>query len=274
MATAKRVVRGRIIPRTDGKRIEELVGMATTKTSSVSVAKMLAPPGWSEPAQTPEFDEVVVVSRGQLTVVLPRGRKLRVAAGETALVPRGVRVVYRNDEHGACEYLSICAPAFRLELAHVEPPTPRASAGAVVLDLSHPRARRHAKFVESSARRFLEQLQLGDVELSISLVGDTAIRRLNRTWRRKDKPTDVLSFPAGEMPAGTPGRKPLGDVVISLDTAARASKPFGRTLEEELARYLAHGILHLLGYDHEASPKEEKRMRAMEERLLGARGMI
>lgn len=148
------------------------------------------------------------------------------------------------------------------------------AAREVAVEVAHPKGRRHARRLETSARRFLERLELGNVELSIALIGDRAIRRLNRTWRRKDKPTDVLSFPAGALPAGTPGPRPLGDVVISLDTAERAAREEGRTVEAELDRYLAHGLLHLLGYDHERSPREAKRMRAEEERLLGGRGMV
>jgi probable rRNA maturation factor len=73
---------------------------------------MLAPPGWSEPAQKPEFDEVVLVLRGQLTLVVD-GKRERIRPGEVGWVPRGRRVIYRNDGQGACDYWSICAPAFR-----------------------------------------------------------------------------------------------------------------------------------------------------------------
>ncbi|MBX5482336.1 MAG: rRNA maturation RNase YbeY [Myxococcaceae bacterium] len=124
------------------------------------------------------------------------------------------------------------------------------------------------------ARRFLSKLELEDVELSISLVGDRAIRRLNRIWRHKDKATDVLSFPAGELPRGVPGPKPLGDVVISLDTAHRAARAYERTVEDELRRYLAHGLLHLLGYDHEQSAAAARKMAKLEAHLLGETGMI
>ena len=111
--------KGKIVPREDGKRIEEFVGVETTGTESVSVARMLAPPGWSEPAHTPEFDEVVIVLKGELTLVVERKRQV-IGEGEMGLVPRGQRVVYRNDGQGACDYYSVCAPAFRVELAHIE----------------------------------------------------------------------------------------------------------------------------------------------------------
>ncbi|HLM46598.1 MAG TPA: rRNA maturation RNase YbeY [Myxococcaceae bacterium] len=245
--------KGKIIPREDGKRIEEFVGAATTGTDSMSVARMLAPPGWSEPAQTPEFDEVVIVLKGELTLVVD-GRRQVVGEGELGLVPKGHRVVYRNDGQGACDYYSFCAPAFRVELAH-------------------PQGKRFSKQVTELAETFLQKLELSGCELSISLVGDHAIRRLNRTWRKKDKATDVLSFPAGDAPKGTPGPRQLGDVVISLDTAKRQAKEYERTLESEVARYLAHGVLHLLGYDHER-PRDAQKMARTEERLLGESGMV
>ncbi|QQR42164.1 MULTISPECIES: rRNA maturation RNase YbeY [Myxococcus] len=267
-----RLRKGKLIPRDDGKRIEEFVGAATTSTDSASVARMLAPPGWSEPAQRPEFDEVVIVLTGELTIVV-EGRRERISAGEVGLVPRGKRVVYRNDGQGACDYWSVCAPAFRPELAHMETPKPRVQENHVTIQVAHGQGRDFARLLTTWARAYLVQLELSGVELSLSLVDDRAIRRLNRTWRQKDKATDVLSFPAGDLPKGTPGPRPLGDVVISLDTAKRQAKEYGRTLEAEMARYLAHGLLHLLGHDHER-PRDAKRMAALEEQLLGERGMV
>lgn len=279
-----RLRKGKIIPREDGKRIEEFVGAATTGTDSVSVARMSAPPGWAEPAQTPDFDETVMVLSGELTLVVERKRE-RIAAGEVGLVPRGKRVVYRNDGEAPCEYFSVCAPAFRPELAHMEDPDAaperRAAARAkrgqganvVTVQVAHAQAQRYAQPLEALARQYLDRLELRDCELSLSLVGDRAIRRLNRTWRKKDKATDVLSFPSGDAPPGTPGPRLLGDVVISLDTARRQAKEYERSLDVEMARYLAHGILHLLGHDHE-KPTEARRMASLEERLLGGRGMV
>ncbi|WP_434389393.1 rRNA maturation RNase YbeY [Melittangium boletus] len=265
--------KGKVIPRDDGKRIEEFVGAATTGTDGVSVARMLAPPGWKEPAQTPEFDEVVIVLKGQLTLVVD-GRRQLIEEGEMGLVSRGRRVVYRNDGQGACDYYSVCAPAFRVELAHMEEPEEASpEENRVTVQVAHPQGKRFAKQVTDLAEAFLEKLELTGCELSISLVGDHAIRRLNRTWRKKDKATDVLSFPAGEAPKGTPGPRQLGDIVISLDTAKVQAKEYERTLESEVARYLAHGLLHLLGHDHER-PKDAQRMARAEEQLLGASGMV
>lgn len=268
-----RLRQGKIIPREDGKRIEEFVGNATTRTPSVSVARMWAPPGWSEPAQTPEFDEVVVVLKGALTLVV-NGKRERIEQDEVGLVPRGAKVVYRNDDTVACDYLSVCAPAFLPQLAHMEAEkTERSGGHQIQLELGHPRAKKYGGLLESAARAYLDKLKLKRRELSLSLVTDRAIRRINRTWRRKDQPTDVLSFPAGEQPKGTPGPAPIGDVVISLDTAERVAKENGWKVEDELLRYLAHGILHLLGHDHH-KPKERQAMQALEAELLGREGLI
>ena len=82
-------------------------------------------------------------------------------------------------------------------------------------------------------------------EVALVLTGDRAVRTLNARYRGKDKPTDVLSFPG---PGGEVG---LGDIVISVDTAARNARTFRRTLAQELDVLALHGFLHVLGYDHE-----------------------
>ena len=124
-----------------------------------------------------------------------------------------------------------------------------------------------------SARRFLATLDLERVELSVLLTDDASIRALNRSWRRKDRPTDVLSFPTGSPPPGHPGPRHLGDVILSLDTARRQARARGRTLGDELDLYLAHGLLHLLGHDHHRRADAE-RMAFLENRLLGRPGMV
>ena len=102
-------------------------------------------------------------------------------------------------------------------------------------------------------------------ELSLALVRDRRMRALNREWRGKDRPTDVLSFPQH-------GRS-IGDVVISLDTARRQAREGGWSLAAELRRLLAHGLLHCLGHDHH-TPAQARRMAAAERRLLGREGMV
>ncbi len=111
----------------------------------------------------------------------------------------------------------------------------------------------------------LEALELPLAELSVLLTDDGEIHRLNREHRGKDKPTDVLAFAMDENvpdPAGI-----LGDVVISLDTAERQARARGRPLLEEVRFLLAHGVLHLIGYDH-AEPEEKREMVAMTRRLV------
>jgi probable rRNA maturation factor len=96
-------------------------------------------------------------------------------------------------------------------------------------------------------------------EVALVLTGDRAVRTLNARYRGKDKPTDVLSFPG---PGGEAG---LGDIVISVETAARNAKEYGRTLPQELDILALHGFLHVLGYDHETDDgtmdRLEKRLR-------------
>lgn len=107
-------------------------------------------------------------------------------------------------------------------------------------------------------------------ELSIVLTGDSEIRRLNRLYRKKNKTTDVLSFPLLEgkkMKTSLKGPVALGDVVISVPQTKRQAVQRGRKLRQELALLLTHGILHLLGYDHVTRP-QEKKMFILQDRLL------
>lgn len=107
-------------------------------------------------------------------------------------------------------------------------------------------------------------------ELSLELIGERRMRRLNREYRKKDRPTDVLAFPIREavMPRGMrPVTQMLGDVVISLPTAVRQAREARRSIDDELAMLLVHGVLHLCGYDHERNQREAARM-ARRERAL------
>ncbi len=108
-------------------------------------------------------------------------------------------------------------------------------------------------------------------ELSLELIGDTRMRRLNREYRKKDRSTDVLAFSIREavMPRGMrPATEMLGDVVISFPTAVRQAKEAGRSIDDELAMLLVHGVLHLCGYDHERNQREAARMSRRERALL------
>lgn len=119
--------------------------------------------------------------------------------------------------------------------------------------------------LKEKAQRILKLLDQRRVELSLVLVGNRKIRELNVRYRYKNKPTDVLSFPSGErLPTGA---KLLGDVVISVEQAEIQAKRRGKALDEEMESLLIHGILHLLGYDHERSKEAAKTMRRMERKI-------
>ncbi len=112
------------------------------------------------------------------------------------------------------------------------------------------------------AEQMLAALRLPKAELSVLLCDDDTIHALNRDYRHKDKPTDVLAFAMREGEGGGLNPDLLGDVVISLDTARRQAIAGGRTIASEVTILLAHGLLHLLGYDHQTDD-EERRMNAM-----------
>ncbi len=118
----------------------------------------------------------------------------------------------------------------------------------------------------------LAELELAHAELSVLLTNDAQVHALNRKHREKDKPTDVLSFPldeGGGADGAVSGTRVLGDVVISLDTAARQARARKRELLPEMRFLLAHGLLHMLGYDH-GDPAEKREMDAMTRRLVRA----
>jgi probable rRNA maturation factor len=144
--------------------------------------------------------------------------------------------------------------------------------------------------LERSARAILTDVGETSAELGILFVGDQRMRGLNRRYRGKDRTTDVLAFAMRDVHAGerqgARGKGPrvkrkillspaahlmpdiLGDVVISIPTARRQAKEARRSLDEELACLLVHGILHLCGYDHERGEKEASRMHRRERMIL------
>lgn len=124
--------------------------------------------------------------------------------------------------------------------------------------------------VQSRARLLLAAAGLRDSVLSVLLVGDRAMRTLNRRYRGKDRTTDVLSFSFREGPGADVQRSLLGDIVICVPTARRQARDAGHSLQGEIDRLLIHGLLHLVGYDHERGGTEEQRMRVREQRLLEA----
>lgn len=125
--------------------------------------------------------------------------------------------------------------------------------------------------VSADARALLKHLGMPKAELSILLCDDAFIRDLNAQWRQKDEPTDVLSFAMGEGEGADVNPDLLGDIVISVETAARQGAALGLTLDQEIRVLLVHGLLHLLGYDH-VDPADAPEMRAKEAELLAALG--
>jgi len=115
----------------------------------------------------------------------------------------------------------------------------------------------------------LKDLNLFEADLSVTVTDDEEIRGINRQYRGMDKPTNVLAFALeeGEPMPGAP--RVLGDIVISGETILREAPPLGYTDGEMFYFYLVHGLLHLIGFDHELGPEQEARQAAETERLWG-----
>jgi probable rRNA maturation factor len=103
--------------------------------------------------------------------------------------------------------------------------------------------------------------------LSLTFVGKTRMQNLNRTYRKRDYATDVLAFPMQDVLQSSLAF--IGDVVICMPVALAQASRFGNTADEEILRLLIHGILHLLGYDHETTDREAKRMKRKEHTIFG-----
>ena len=138
------------------------------------------------------------------------------------------------------------------------------------------RGRRYADRLRADAEHLMVAANLRECELSLSVVSDRAIRALNRNYRGIDSATDVLSFSQIEQAGVAPAKSPsvtnsaglmLGDVVISIDTALRQARDLRVTPASRLRRLLIHGFLHLIGYDHERSRSEARKMFARERTL-------
>jgi probable rRNA maturation factor len=136
-----------------------------------------------------------------------------------------------------------------------------------------PLLRRAAGAALTQARRDRRSKSTASAAVAVALIDDRAMRKLNRVYRGKDKPTNVLSFPSGEAADGKPPpRQPLGDIAIALGTVEREAKAQGKTVADHLAHLMVHAVLHLLGYDHESDPEAE-RMEALERKALAALGI-
>jgi probable rRNA maturation factor len=147
---------------------------------------------------------------------------------------------------------------------------------AVEFRCQSPKGRRYSSEIKRDAIALMDAAGLAQCELSLTIVSDPAIRALNRKYRGQDKPTDVLSFSQIEELGTAPPdpRKvrnlegmPLGDIVISIDTALAQSREYNVSPNERLRTLLIHGFLHLLGYDHERSPSEARKMSARQRKL-------
>ena len=107
-----------VVPTTDGKLIQEHWGNSTGN-SEISIAHMIAPPHWSEPHQTPEFDEFTIIMRGKKQFEID-GETVVLEAGQSILIQKGARIRYSNPFEEECEYLAICLPAFSMDLVNRE----------------------------------------------------------------------------------------------------------------------------------------------------------
>ena len=108
-----------IVPTTDGKVIKEHFGLATDGNSKISIAHMIAPSGWSEPFQTPEFDEFTFIIKGKKQFII-EDEVIVLEAGQSIKIERNTRVQYSNPFTEPCEYLAICTPAFSINTVNRE----------------------------------------------------------------------------------------------------------------------------------------------------------
>lgn len=108
-----------VVPTNDGKLIEEHHGLATTGNAEVSIAHMIAPPNWSEPFQTPQFDEYTYIIKGKKQFIID-GEEIVLEAGQSIKIDKNVRVRYSNPFDEPCEYISVCMPAFSIEKVNRE----------------------------------------------------------------------------------------------------------------------------------------------------------
>lgn len=108
-----------VVPTDDGKVIKEHFGLASDGNSEISIAHMIAPPGWSEPFQKPEFDEFTLIIRGKKQFII-EDETLVLKAGQSIKIAKNTRVQYSNPFNEDCEYIAICIPAFSMDSVHRE----------------------------------------------------------------------------------------------------------------------------------------------------------
>ncbi len=133
--------------------------------------------------------------------------------------------------------------------------------------------KKEEKLIKKAINTVLKAENFGrGAEVSVTVVDDESIHVMNRESRGVDRPTDVLSFPVFDDDFGV-GLAVLGDIVISYETAVRQAKEYGHSVEREIAFLTVHSMLHLLGYDHETSPEDEKEMFTRQEEILTLMGL-
>ena len=123
--------------------------------------------------------------------------------------------------------------------------------------------------LEKFVRKVKRELHLDGREVSICLVSDAEMARLNKKYRKQNKPTDVLSFPSADAAGRNCGAELFGDIAIAPQVAQRNAKRYGRTLPDELRILILHGVLHLMGYDHESDSGQMERREKLLRRRLG-----
>jgi probable rRNA maturation factor len=139
----------------------------------------------------------------------------------------------------------------------------------IQIDNNQDRIKIDKRKIRSTIRILLKHLDCTDKEISLSFVSDETIQRLNNQYRNKNKPTDVLSFSLQEGEFSYINPDILGDIVISADTAKIDAEKNALSFEQEINFLIIHGLLHLLGYNHENTTKEEtKKMQKKEIELL------
>ena len=140
--------------------------------------------------------------------------------------------------------------------------SPKKQAGKVLIDSRQKLVKLDRAALRRDVRKILELLGIGERELSLLFVDDEGVRKINRDYLRRDRPTNVIAFSLAEGDFGDVNPGVLGDVVVSVETAAREARAAGIAIEDAILYLILHGILHLAGYDHEG-PTGSARARIM-----------
>ena len=131
-----------------------------------------------------------------------------------------------------------------------------------------PRVRRAARAALAAVRRSGG----APLQVDVTLTGDAELKRLNARWRGKNKPTNVLSFPADTETRAAGGARLLGDVIVAAGVAVAEARAERKSLDDHLDHLVVHGVLHLMGYDHEAVA-QAREMEGLERRILAKLGV-